>query len=293
MGVRILSLDGGGIRGILTARLLQRLDEAVPGWLDHVDLFAGTSTGGILALGLAMGLTPGELVQLYQIHGKVIFQNTFWWRVKTGFGLWGPKYDGENLGRVLKATFGERRLKDLPRQVLVSAFELGQQGPPILRWKPKFLYNRNAQNGEVLVADAAWRGAAAPAYFKAYQGHIDGAVAANNPSLVALAHVMREQERDVRLLSVGTGYRKNTHDTDPMFGVIGWGQRLAELFFDGMNGVVDEQCQQLLHEAYHRVDCGLEKHVPLDGVSHIDTLLAAADKEDLTETVAFIRTWVD
>jgi predicted acylesterase/phospholipase RssA len=69
----ILSLDGGGIRGLYTARLLQRLALAAPSFLDKVDLFAGTSTGGILALGLAAGFKPEELVALYLQNATRIF----------------------------------------------------------------------------------------------------------------------------------------------------------------------------------------------------------------------------
>jgi patatin-like phospholipase/acyl hydrolase len=62
----VLSLDGGGLRGLITARLLDRLNSnpKISGWLDSVDLCAGTSTGGILALGLAIGKSPNEICDL-------------------------------------------------------------------------------------------------------------------------------------------------------------------------------------------------------------------------------------
>ena len=71
---RILALDGGGIRGLLTAILLERLEKAVPGWLDRVDFLAGTSTGGILALGLAHGVSPSRLRELYEREGPRDFR---------------------------------------------------------------------------------------------------------------------------------------------------------------------------------------------------------------------------
>ena len=73
----ILSLDGGGIRGLLTAIILERLNLTNPGWLDKVDLLAGTSTGGIIALGLANGLTPTQLRNLYQKKGEKIFDDSW------------------------------------------------------------------------------------------------------------------------------------------------------------------------------------------------------------------------
>lgn len=72
--MRILSLDGGGIRGVITARLLERIEKACPGFLDHVDVIAGTSTGGIQALKLASGGKVGDLVGLYKNRGKDIFK---------------------------------------------------------------------------------------------------------------------------------------------------------------------------------------------------------------------------
>lgn len=90
--MRILSLDGGGIRGVLTARLLERLEERCPGFLDHVDLIAGTSTGGIQALKLASGGEPANLVRLYQERGTEIFRSRDWIDALprgARIGLWG------------------------------------------------------------------------------------------------------------------------------------------------------------------------------------------------------------
>jgi predicted acylesterase/phospholipase RssA len=72
--MRILSLDGGGIRGVITARLLERIEKACPGFLDHVDVIAGASTGGIQALKLASGGKVGDLVGLYKNRGADIFK---------------------------------------------------------------------------------------------------------------------------------------------------------------------------------------------------------------------------
>lgn len=106
---KILSLDGGGIRGLLTAILLERLEEAVPGWLDKADLLAGTSTGGIIALGLAHGLTPRELRGLYEKRGKKIF-NDSWIDDLTDVGkVIGADYDNKNLTKELKGIFGPLR----------------------------------------------------------------------------------------------------------------------------------------------------------------------------------------
>lgn len=74
---RIVSFDGGGIRGLLTTTVLERLDAAVPGWLDRAQLLAGNSTGGIIALGLASGLSAASLSRLYYDKGPVIFDDSW------------------------------------------------------------------------------------------------------------------------------------------------------------------------------------------------------------------------
>ncbi len=86
---RILAIDGGGIRGIVTTILLDRLssDPELAGWLDSVDLIAGTSTGGLIALGLAHGLSPAELGQFYEERGPVIFERRWAERVRNPLKL--------------------------------------------------------------------------------------------------------------------------------------------------------------------------------------------------------------
>src|SRR6202050_3780318 len=97
---RILSCDGGGIRGVLTAVLLDRLVTAYPGLLqdgaDTITMFAGTSTGAILALGLAAGLTPAQIRDLYVINGKLIFDSSWGGDVVEVGGARGSEYDKEN-----------------------------------------------------------------------------------------------------------------------------------------------------------------------------------------------------
>ena len=213
---RILSLDGGGIRGVLTARLLERLQEGKPDFLDKVDLFAGTSTGGLLALGLAYGLKPEDCRKLYEQYGQEIFK-----RSPLGIlsDIFNAKYKNDRLAARLQEQFGDRAtLGDLANQgkyVLISSFDL-DNGPDnrqgIRMWKPKFFHNLDAADldfKEKVVA-VALRTSAAPTYFPIYDGYVDGGVVANNPSMCALAQALdpktgRQELTDIVLLSVGTG----------------------------------------------------------------------------------------
>ena len=187
---RILSFDGGGIRGVLTAVLLDRLLKAYPALLQDrpgtITMFAGTSTGGILALGMAAGLTPIQIRDLYVMNGKLIFDSSWTRDVVEIGGLSGSKYDNVNLKRILQETFGALRLKDLKARVLIASFRLDNQEPdPSKRtWNPKFFHNFPGadSDGESLVVDVAMATSAAPTYFPSYGGYIDGGVTANNPS---------------------------------------------------------------------------------------------------------------
>src|ERR1700684_2272122 len=118
---RILSVDGGGIRGVLSAVLINRLLGAYPTlWQDQtgtITMFAGTSTGGILALGLAAGLTPAEIRDLYVTNGKLIFDSSWSRDVVEIGGLSGSKYDNTQLKHILQGTFGALKLQELKSRV--------------------------------------------------------------------------------------------------------------------------------------------------------------------------------
>ena len=219
MPYRILSFDGGGIKGIYTARLLDRIAAARPGLLPSVDLFAGTSTGGIIALGLASGLSPGELVDLYDQNGKAIFDASLMREITDLDGLSGADYNNANLERIMAQTFKETLLGDLPKKVLIPAFDLDNYQDPetdheasdfVRCWKPKFFHNfpEPDSDGEQRVADVALRTSAAPTYFPTAQHYIDGGVVANNPSMAALAQALdsgtgNQPLANIHLLSLG------------------------------------------------------------------------------------------
>ena len=177
---RILSLDGGGIRGYLTILLLEKLEEKHPGFIDQFDLFAGTSTGSIIALALAYGKSPCEIRSLYESEGKNIFHDSLFDNVRDlGFAL-GAKFGNKNLKSILTDYFGDAKLEDLKSQVLVSSFDLDH--PPTeskpRMWKAKFFHNfpGKGSDGCLSCVDVALRSSAAPFYFPSYQGYVDGFV---------------------------------------------------------------------------------------------------------------------
>jgi len=294
---RILTFDGGGIRGVYTAVLLQRLAAQVPGFLDRAHLMAGTSTGGILALGLASGMTADQLVKLYQDNGKQIFARSIFREIGDLGDLIGAKYDNANLERILTRVFGNRTLDDLlPRHVLISSFDLDTPSKP-RTWNPKFFHNfaGDDSDGAERVVNVALRTSAAPTYFPVYQGYVDGGVVANNPSMAALAQALdigtgNQRQDDVRLFSVGTGgsptfISGDAHD----WGIAQWAHSLVDMMIDGMMGVAHYECSRLLRDKYFRLAPVLNEPVGLDAVDQIPELMANANKVDLTSAVTWLK----
>ena len=304
MAHRILSFDGGGIRGLLTVVLLERLEQEVPGWIDRADLLAGTSTGALIALGLARGMSPAEVRELYERHGREIFHDTWLDNIQDLGRLAGAGYDNVRLKRVLKERFGDLRLKDLRRRVLIPAFDLDNEAadPARRAWAAKFFHNvpGSDSDGDRLVRDVALYTTAAPTYFPSADGYIDGGVVANNPSLAALAQTQDDRAdaappplRRVRLLSLGTGrplMRIEGRRLD--WGLGQWAKPLLGILTEGGMGVVDYQCRQFLGRRYHRLSPAFapEDLIPMDAVNRMDDLVRIAGSIDLAPTLAWLRT---
>lgn len=302
---RILSLDGGGIRGLLTTILLQRIGEELDSdsWLQKTDLLAGTSTGGLIALGIAKGLGLPELRSLYEDQGEEIFDDS-WLDDLTDIGkIAGADYGSENLERIAKASLGETtRLRDLGKRVLVPSFDLDNEDadPRKRKWKAKVFHNfpGDDSDGAELAYKVAMYTSAAPTYFPSYEGYVDGGVYANNPAMCALAQALNRkwQDRpalaDVVMLSIGTGnslvcIKGKTLD----WGYAQWAKPLAEVMFEGVSDIARYQCEQLLGGNFHRLapTFGPGESFPLDEVEKIPDLIAYAGDVDLGETVDWVR----
>jgi patatin-like phospholipase/acyl hydrolase len=279
----ILSLDGGGIRGLFTARLLERLELAVPGFLATVDLFAGTSTGGILAAALAYGWMPAKCVGLYHSNAQRIFSASVEHQIESLWELEGPKYSNDGLRAVLTEAFQLTQLHELDTDVLITACDA-------LTRRPVRFTRQN--DGALRVVDALLRTSAAEVYFPPVEGrYFDGGNAANNPSLWAVIHAIAGGAAiaDLRVLSLGTG-----NVGRPPMHLGNWGARqwlahgLLELLMEFPSTLNSHLCAELLAANFLRldgtVDCALDE---TDNLDH--RLLAPADTLDLSPAIAFLR----
>lgn len=233
----ILSLDGGGIRGAATARFLTLVEKELK--QDHldlrktIDLWAGTSTGAIIAVALATTDLPMEVIsELYNAKtARLIFtENRGWFELD---GLNAPKYEGKGKTKVLKEYFGTRTLGDVPdgKHVLAVAHGVECNHPVVLKsTKPEY---RKLKSSDVVDASSA-----APTYFPTKRVHylasgdedwlVDGGVISNNPSVCAMAEALRHCDGttldNLQVLSVGTGKptRFVPGQESATWGALGW-----------------------------------------------------------------------
>ena len=289
---KILSIDGGGIRGIIPARLLERLEIQEPGLVQEFDLFAGTSTGAVLAAGFAYGFQPRFMRQMYQGFGVEVFADSLWDDLRDLKYLVGADYSLEPLKALLERVIGSTTLGDLPKKVLIATFDLKDESHDPPRWKPKFFHNYPEPGGDEnqKLVDVVIRSAAAPVYFPIYQGYIDGGVAAINPSTCALAQAFHEGFLDVRLLSMGTGNNPRClEQLDADWGVYQWGLNLVNMIMDGGSEVADYQCRQILADQYFRLQPQMPEPIGMDEWQSVDKLITIADSIDLTPMLDWLN----
>ena len=298
---RILSLDGGAVRGIYTSVLLQNLVKAVPQLVEKADLIAGTSSGGILGMGLAAGKTPAELTDFWLQHVHSIFSRSWLGKIFNRWGLVRAKYDNRGLRAAVDAFFGEKRLGELSKRVLVPTFDLDNEGKKRPRqWKPKFFHNLDEQDPDLQqrVADVAVRTSAGPGYFPSFQGYVDGGVVANNPSMAALAQCLHEElgkqkVDNVALLSIGAGANYEHLPGDRHnWGFLRWSTRYVRLSIDGTMGVADYQCQRLLRDRYHRLAPELPEQIGFDDVSKTEDLMKWASEDEAARETKKAVDWL-
>lgn len=295
---RILAFDGGGVRGALTAALLQRLADEFPSLLATTDLFAGTSAGSFLALGLASGHSPAEVANLFSPdHGRFIFTPKFPPLVR-------PKHGNKRLTAVLRAVFpSELRLRDLARGVLALSFRV--IGPRGGSWRPVYFNNYpRSLTGDEPVLDVAVASSAAPIYFPSFGDHRDGGGGANNPSTAAIAvaadaQAGQQKLADIALLSLGTGFSPLRLTADrAQGGALQWALcsnpplPLLSVLTDGVIAADTPYSSQLLGDRCHRLNPELPESIALDDHGRIPDLIALAKAVDLAPTADWLhRHW--
>jgi patatin-like phospholipase/acyl hydrolase len=229
---RVLSIDGGGIKGIFAAAFLARLEKDFLGGASIArcfDLIAGTSTGGIIALALALGFSANDVLRLYLEHGNEIFSR------RRNFGVVQPAFRSAPLEERLATLFGQRLLGDATARLCIPSAD-GRHGDIAVFKTPHHPDFR--RDWSMRAVDVALATSAAPTFLRVQEQHgyrfVDGGVWANNPVMVALVDVLscfNVLRRQVRIVSIGNGARKPILNAFELRfgGAIGWFYRSALL----------------------------------------------------------------
>lgn len=257
--MRVLSIDGGGIRGIIPALVLAEVEARTGRRIAELfDLIAGTSTGGILACALAKpgAQTAEELVELYRTEGPKIFHRSLGHRLRSAEGLLEERHDDHALNDALTRYLGSGRLSDATTRVLVTAYDLEAREPHFFKsW-------RKDLDGPLRIVARAT--AAAPTYFEpvAMDGMslVDGGVFATNPAMCAYAESFVLDGAPPRfVLSLGTGkqMRPIRHDDAASWGLVQWVRPVIDIVFDGVSDTVEYQLQHLMGDGCVRLQTEL------------------------------------
>jgi uncharacterized protein len=262
---KVLSIDGGGIRGIIPAMILAEIEGRTGKRTAEVfGLVAGTSTGGILALGLTK---PGQnggpeysakkLIDLYETEGGKIFSIPVWHRIHSTGGLAEEKYPAKGIEEVALEYFGDVDLAQALTEVLVTAYEIEKRGPWF--FKRRHARDQNREGDNFLMREVARATSAAPTYFEPLplewgphgkRAFIDGGVHSNNPAMCAYVEAMKihPEEKDFLVVSLGTGEptREMPYEEVKGWGLALWAQPILNVVFDGVSDTVDYQLRELL-----------------------------------------------
>jgi patatin-like phospholipase/acyl hydrolase len=286
---RILSIDGGGILGTFPAAFLAGIEEQLEKPIgEYFDLISGTSTGGIIALGLGMGLRAADILRMYEENGPEIFgqngsrlQSFLTTKLRSIRWLYRRKYSSESLRSTLHALFGDKRIGDAKHRLVIPAWNPTAQSVYIYKTPhhPRFRTDYKSR-----IVDAALATSAAPTYFQQHMteesvGLIDGGIWANNPIAVAVTEaigILKWPADELYVLSLGC--LDEAYTLPKAAGVGPLATKLVSLFMNGQShgamGIAKlltghEHERNAIFRVNHTVPSG---KYSMDGVSEIRDL---------------------
>ncbi len=322
----ILSLDGGGIKGVMTTRLLSWMEKRLQQLasdpnarlLDFFDFFVGTSTGGLMLACYLMPSKDGKssfftaqgVEDLYLATGDEIFSLNIWEKILRGHGMTSAKYPAASIEKVLNKHFGDMKLDQLLKPCLITSYDLSTNTRLFFR---QHRAQKQPKNNFYL-RDICRATTSAPTYFppvsiksmtKQEYLCIDGGIFAHNPSIFGYAELRRLDNeagaRNMLMFSIGTGEFLDKFDEKEVksWGKLEWYRPLVALMSNGHTGNTDFQMEMIFREHsdhYLRVDPNLTNKqtssLDLATKENIDNLLAAADNyitENEVELMDFIE----
>jgi predicted acylesterase/phospholipase RssA len=294
--MRVLSVDGGGVRGVVPSAVLAYWENELkfesP---DRFDRFAGTSTGAMVAAALALGLSGRRILMLFQDHAGEIFTHEgkkFAERALSFKGWAIPAYSQDVMRDILTTAFGDATMGDCPKPLSVPATDVMSGAPKVFR-------SSSAEDAKVRVVDVVIASTAAPTFFPSVQvagsTYVDGALWANNPTMIAMLDARdglgHSSFDELAVVSLGCGrpYWGRPSGFGERRGLLGWGAPLISLMMANQaQGVHDYAARLLSADRYLRVDPLIRASLAgLDEVDNIPDLLIAAAEEAREKMEAF------
>jgi len=299
---KILSIDGGGIKGLYSATILKEFEQKFNCQIsDYFDMICGTSTGGLIALALALKIPAKEICDFYEIEGPKIFPNSttinfFGKRISRRFMLQlvkGGKYSDKPLKKALENIFKESKIEDSNNLLCIPSYTITEARPFIFKYDHTVL---DRDNGALMV-DVALATSAAPTYFPMAEipfynnkQFIDGGVWANNPTLVGLLEALTyfvgkdKEYNKLKILSVSslsiTGGQPTGLRRERSF--LNWGNDLFETSFTGQSLFSDFFMSKI--KTISDIDIGYER---------IPSVTVARDQESLIQLDVATRKALD
>lgn len=294
---RILSIDGGGARGIYPAHFLHLFSKQYGQDLTQIfDLIIGTSTGAIIAAAAATHRPMADVVKLYEAKAASIFRKRISFR-----GILRSKYTSTVLREELVRMFDDTTLGQVPGKLILPATDLSNGNVFVLKSKylPEFV-----RDVDILLADALMASCAAPSYFDPVRIGpyllADGGLWGNNPSWIAYTEAVGKlgvPAEEIRLLSIGTGTGHQFYDVGrrtPWWGLsTGWKHtRLVDTFLNLQSRASSNTATLLLRDKYYRVSFDESGPLSLDDTKAMPRFKAKAD-EAFTYQNAKIKTFLN
>ena len=277
---RILSIDGGGIKGALPASFLASLEDSLGQPVaDYFDLIVGTSTGGIIALGLGLGLSAQQILTFYETHGPKIFAGNRLLRFLRQIGI--SKYDPVPLENALTEVFGQNRLGESKKRLVIPSLNLDTGEVHV--WKTSH-HPRLERDYKSTMVEVAMATAAAPTYFPTYRSAagvplIDGGMWANNPIAVAVVEaigILNWPRESLRVLSLGCGTTPMDVGAGRIWGLGStyWALKIASVFMTAQEKSALGMAQHLVSDRNNivRICPSLSNRFGLDTIRELESL---------------------
>lgn len=298
MAYRLLCVDGGGMNGYSSIVILKRLLKEYPNLFNNIDLVAGTSVGGIVGLGIAMRHDIDSIEHNFLNGFPLAFKKNTLFKTMQFFAGLSPKYDVTEFKTFLREeVYGDTLMKDLDKKIVIPAFKLDDEFGVKRRWKAKVFHNFDGPTGDpdLNVVDVAMATSSVPVYFPTYDNYIDGALVANNPSLVAVAQTQDDNSNihpkprleDIVILSIGSIRDIYIEGKNLQWGYFSWIKPLLQIFTERDTLIINHQCKVFFGDRYHRVEPVING--PMDSIEEISKIKDVGDSYPLDETVNWLK----